>query len=138
MDQNPIRIILVEDHELVRQSLRQLFRDLQQFEVIADCGNGQDAVDLARRLRPDVMLVDVNMSPMDGFETTRHINEADPAVRVIGLSMNTQPQYAQKMIQNGAMGYLTKSSPFHEILTAIETVHSGEQYICEEIRKKEA
>lgn len=136
MESYPIRIILVEDHEMVRASLRQLFKDIHHIDVVADCGNGLDAIQLAGQLKPHVMLVDVNMLPIDGFETSRRLMETDPAVRVIGLSMNTHPSYAQRMMENGACGYVTKSSPFSEILRAIEEVHKGETYICEEVRKK--
>lgn len=136
MESSPIRIILVEDHEMVRASLKQLFRDIHHIDVVADCGNGLEAIELAAEIRPHIMLVDVNMLPIDGFETSRRIQEKDPAVRVIGLSMNTHPTYAQRMMDNGAWGYVTKSSPFAEILRAIEQVHKGNTYICEEVRKK--
>lgn len=136
MEKNLIRIILVEDHEMVRASLKQLFKDIRHIEVVADCSNGLDAIELASELKPHVVLVDVNMTPIDGFETSRRLLNSEPAVRVIGLSMNTHPHYAQRMLDNGARGYVTKSSPFAEILRAIEEVHEGSVYICEEVRKK--
>lgn len=138
MSLTPIRIILVEDHEMVRASLVHLFRDVKHIDIVADCSTGHEALELASQHKPDIMLVDVNMVPMDGFETSRQISTADPSVKVIGLSMNTHPRYAQRMIDHGASGYVTKSSPFQEMVIAIESVFNGEQYICEEVRKKMA
>lgn len=136
MEKDRIRIILVEDHELVRASLKQLFRDVRHMEIVADCATGLEALQLAGLHNPHVMLVDVNMAPMDGFETARKMRLSNPAIHVIGLSMNTHPHYAQRMMDNGARGYVTKSSPFQEILRAIEQVFDGATYICEEVRKK--
>mgnify|MGYP001286287401 CR=1 FL=1 len=136
MSPNLIRIILVEDHAMVRETYKQLFKDISHVEVAGECSNGKDAVNLAKEKNPDIALVDVNMLPVDGFQTTRNISEATPEVKVIGLSMNTHPSYARKMIDSGAKGYITKSSPFPEIIKAIETVHAGEIYICEEVKNR--
>lgn len=131
-----IRLILVEDHKMVLESLKQLLEESPNIKIIASCNNGTDAIKLAREHRPDIMLIDVNMSPVDGFEATRAITQNDPGIRVIGLSINNQPYYAEKMLESGAMGYLTKSSSFKEMIEAIERVNNGEKYICLEVRNK--
>jgi len=131
-----IRIILVEDHRMVRESLKQLFEEVKRINVVASCDNGIEALKLAKEHQPDIMLMDINMSPVDGFETTRMITKSLSSIKIIGISMNNQPYYAEKMLNAGALGYVTKSSPFSEIVYAIETVSRGTRYICEEVKKK--
>ena len=132
----PIRIILVDDHELIRESWKELLDKDSRFSVISQCANGEDAVEQAKQLVPDIVLMDVNMSPLNGFEATQQITEILPSVKVIGISINNTPKYALKMFAYGAFGYVTKTSVFAELKTAIEKVHEGEAYICAEIRKK--
>ncbi|HVZ55550.1 MAG TPA: response regulator transcription factor [Chitinophagaceae bacterium] len=136
MSQPPIRIILVDDHQLVRESWSLLFKQDERFVIIGECANGAQAIDSALDLIPDVMLIDVNMSPMNGFETTQRITAANQGIRVIGVSMNNQPTYARKMLESGARGYVTKNSSFQEMTRAILEVHGGGQYICEEVKNK--
>lgn len=133
---NKIRIILVDDHKIIRESWSMLLNQTPGFSVIAECKNGEEALEKVTNLVPDIMLVDVNMSDMDGFETTRKILEKNPAMKVIGISINNQPGFAMKMIHSGAKGYVTKSSPLNEITKAIQEVYEGRQYICEEIKKR--
>jgi two-component system, NarL family, invasion response regulator UvrY len=135
MSTTPIRIILADDHKLVRESWKALLENNPGFRVVADCENGVDAVQQAKQLLPDIMLVDINMSPGNGFSVTRQLTEELPSVRVIGLSVNNQPKYAVKMVELGARGYLTKTSSLEEITHGIREVHKGNIYICEEIRK---
>jgi DNA-binding NarL/FixJ family response regulator len=81
------------------------------------------------------MLVDINMSPLNGFMVTEKVLEKVPSVKIIGLSVNNQPKYADKMIALGARGYLTKTSPMEEINKGIIEVQNGNLYICEEVKK---
>lgn len=134
MSKHPIRIILVDDHQLARQSWCLLLGHDERFSIVHETGNGQDAIDHASRLEPDVMLVDINMQPVNGFEVTQKVLENNPAVRIIGISVNNHPSYASHMLQLGARGFVTKGSSFDEITQAIEEVYKGEQYICKEIR----
>ena len=131
-----IRIILVDDHKIVRESWSMLLNQTPGFSVIAECENGTEAIEKAQQLSPDIMLVDINMATMDGFETTRQLVEKNASVKVIGISINNQPAFAIKMLNSGAKGYVTKSSPLNEITKAIREVHEGRQYICEEIKKR--
>ena len=131
-----IRIILVDDHELVRGSWKLLLKQNERFSIIAECKNGAEAIEHAENLTPDIMLMDVNMFPVSGLEATELITQKNPAIKIIGLSINNQPVYAQRMMKAGAKGYVTKNSTLHEMMHAIIEVHNGRQYICEEIREK--
>lgn len=133
---DPIRIILVDDHDLIRESWKELLDKDGRFKVVAQCDNGNTAFEQAKALLPDVILMDVNMSPVNGFDATQRITDNLPSVKVIGVSINNSPKYALKMVSHGAHGFVTKTSVFSELKTAIEKVHEGETYICKEIRKK--
>lgn len=131
-----IRIILVDDHELVRGSWKLLLKQDTRFSVVGECRNGAEAIEEAQKLIPDIMIMDINMYPMNGMEATEKISQIAPTVKIIGLSINSQPAYVQKMLNAGAKGYMTKNSSLHEMTVAIMEVHNGRQYICEEIRQK--
>ncbi len=135
MNTDPIRIILVDDHKIVRESWKALLENNPRLQVIADCGNGETAIQYAQELVPDIMLVDINMSPLNGFTVTERVLETTPSIKIIGLSVNNLPKYAIKMIELGAKGYLTKTSSLEEINRGIMQVYKGEFYICEEIRR---
>ena len=134
MNNDPIRIILVDDHKLARESWSLLLDYDPRFSVIKECENGPDAIQEVSLLKPDIVLVDINMYPLNGFEVTQKVLEADPSMKVIGISVNNQPSYANKMLEIGARGFVTKGSPFEEITHAIVEVHNGRNYVCNEIR----
>ncbi len=127
---------MVDDHKIIRESWSMLLNQTPGFSVIAECKNGEEAIEKADELTPDIMLIDINMSDMDGIETTRRIIDKNSLIKIIGISINNQPGFAMKMLQAGAKGYVTKSSPLNEITKAIQEVHEGRQYICEEIKKR--
>lgn len=133
MSNAPIRIILVDNHKLVRESWKILLENNPRFEVVADCDNGHSAIEHAQKLTPDIMLIDINMSPSNGFSVTERIIETIPSIRIIGISVSNQAKYATRMIELGAKGYLTKTSSLEEITYGILEVHKGEFYICEEV-----
>jgi two-component system invasion response regulator UvrY len=132
---NPIRIILVDDHKMMRESCRFLLEQDIRFTVIAECSNGMEAIEQAKKFLPDIMLMDINMSPVNGFEATKQITTIVPSVKVIGISTNNSASYATRMLDNGAKGFVTKTSVFDELKIAIQKVHNGEIYICNEIKK---
>lgn len=135
MNKGPIRIMLVDDHPAVRRSLKILLETNPLFEVIADYEDGRSAIEQAGLLIPDIMLVDINMSPVDGFAVTEAVMKKNPSVKIIALSINNQVKFATQMLESGAKGYLTKTSPPKEIIKSIIEVHNGQVYICDEIRK---
>jgi DNA-binding NarL/FixJ family response regulator len=132
----PIRIILADDHDLIRESLKALLEKDGRFSVIAQCKNGGDAIKQAENLSPDIMIMDINMSPVNGFEATEKIIQLSPSIKIIGISINNNPNYASKMMALGARGFVTKTSPLAELKSAIQKVYDGESYICQEIKQK--
>ena len=129
-----ITILLVDDHKLIRESWSIILNNDPRFSVIGETSNVDDAVTIARDQRPEIVLMDINMSPVNGFEATKLIRKYSPVSKIIGMSMHSMPAYARKMIQLGAMGYVTKNSSKDELLTAITEVSSGKKYVCEEVK----
>lgn len=129
-----ISVMIVDDHTLIRETWSFLLGRNENFEVAAECGDGQQAIAMAKEKRPQVVLLDINMMPMNGFDILKQLKRYAPASKVIGVSMHTQPTYAKKMIKMGARGYVTKNSPRKEMLDAIVEVHQGSMYICSEVK----
>jgi len=129
-----VSIMIVDDHALIRETWEYLLSRVDHFEVIASVGDTEKAVQLAKKLQPEVVLMDINILPMSGFEATKIIRKISPRSRIIGVSMHTQPEYAKKMLQLGASGYVTKNSSRAEMVYAIEQACKGNKYICEEIK----
>jgi DNA-binding NarL/FixJ family response regulator len=123
------RIILAEDHTLVRTGMRALLENSKQVQVVGEANNGRQAVDLARQLQPDLVLMDIAMPELNGIEAARQIRLAQPAVRVLMLSMHDDQQYVFEALKSGANGYVLKGAAFQELLTAITTVMGGKNYI---------
>jgi len=123
-----IRIILVDDHAVIRQALRMLLEAQPELEVVADVENGREAVQAAERLRPDVVLMDVVMPGLNGLEATRQIRKVSPSTRVVMLSGFGDEDQLLEAIRAGASGYLIKRSDVSELVLAIQTVHRGNSY----------
>ncbi len=130
----PITILLVDDHKLIRESWAFILNDDPRFKVIGDTDNVDEAVEFTRGENPDIVLMDINMTPVNGFDATKLVRKYSPTTKVIGISMHSMPAYARKMLQMGAMGYVTKNSSKNELMTAIVEVNDGKKYICEEIK----
>lgn len=129
----PIRLAIVDDHAMVRQTWKMVLQRDSRIDVIAECGSGAEAIDCASRDNPDVILMDINMSPVNGFDATREIVAAHPHVKIIGTSINNQQAYVRNLMQLGAKGYVTKNSPSNEMIEAILVVSSGGTYICKDV-----
>ena len=129
-----INLIIVDDHFHVRQAWSWVLNQVPRLNVIAECANGQEAIEAAKNLRPDVILMDINMKPVNGIEATRSIREFAPDMKIIGVSVQAERSYVNEMLRNGANGYVTKNSPSTEMVMAIDEVLAGNTYICEEIR----
>lgn len=134
--QKKIRVILVDDHQVVRDSWKFLLDRDPRFAIVAQCKDGEEAIAKALEMVPDVILMDINMTPINGFEATKAIVEKSSTVRIIGVSANNHPSYAQKILDLGGWAFVTKSSPFDELMGAIVKVHEGEKYVCKEIQKE--
>lgn len=129
-----ITILIVDDHKLIRDTWSFILNSDERFRVIAETDSGQQAIELASSNNPEIILMDINMSPMNGFEATKEIRKISPSSKVIGVSMHSQPAYAKKMLQMGASGYITKNSSKEEMITAISEVAAGNKYICNEVK----
>lgn len=129
-----ISILLVDDHKLIRESWSFILNSDKRFEVIGETSDAEEAVEIAKTLKPRIVLMDINMSPVNGFETTKLVRKVSPTSKIIGISMHTMPAYARKMLQMGAVGYVTKNSSKDELLAAIIEVNDGKKYICDEVK----
>jgi two-component system invasion response regulator UvrY len=129
-----VSIMIVDDHTLIRETWSFLLGKNENFEVVAECGNGERAIELARDKRPDVVLLDINMTPMSGFDVLKMVRKYSPGSKIIGVSMHSQPAYAKKMLRLGAKGYVTKNSPRSEMMEAINEVSKNNIYVCQEVK----
>jgi len=129
-----ITILLVDDHKLIRESWSFILNSDPRFMVIGESSNADDAVDIAKDKKPQIVLMDINMTPINGFEATRLVRKYSPGSKIIGISMHSMPAYARRMLQMGAMGYVTKNSSKDELLTSIMEVNDGRKYVCEEVK----
>ena len=128
-----VSIIIVDDHFHVREAWSWVLNQAPRIKVIAQCANGQEAIEAARKLRPDVILMDINMQPVNGIEATRRIRQFDTGIKIIAVSVQAERSYVNEMLRNGANGYVTKNSSSTEMITAIDEVLAGKTYLCEEI-----
>jgi DNA-binding NarL/FixJ family response regulator len=128
-----IRVLLADDHKIIRDGLKSLIDKEAGMEVIAEAENGRDAVRLAKKLRPNMVIMDVSMPNMNGTEATRRITEENLGVRVIALSMHTDRRFILGMLEAGASGYLLKDCAFEELATAIRQVAAGMTYLSPKI-----
>jgi len=123
------RILIADDHTLMRQGLRQICEGLGGFAVVAEAASGAQAVELAGTAQPDVILMDIVMPDVDGVEAIRRILRQNPAARIIALTMYRQEQYMLDAIRAGARGYLLKTVDVGELIAAIQAVHRGDYLI---------
>jgi DNA-binding NarL/FixJ family response regulator len=129
-----ITLLLVDDHKLIRESWSIILNADPRFEVIGETNDVDQAVEFVRTRRPDLILMDINMSPINGFDATKIILREVPDALVVAISMHALPAYARRMFQMGAKGYVTKNSSKEEFVSAILEVKSGNKFICEEIK----
>ncbi|KPK29124.1 MAG: LuxR family transcriptional regulator [Nitrospira bacterium SG8_3] len=124
-----VRIILAEDHRITREGLVNLLKERPDMEVVGEAENGREAVRLARELSPDLVIMDVTMPDLNGIDATRIITSGSNNTKVIALSMYSDKQFVQGMIQAGASGYLLKDCAFEELVSAIQAVIQGDTYL---------
>jgi len=129
-----IRILIVDDHIILREGIRMLLEAQADFRVVGEAGNGIEAIDKARQCCPDIILLDVSMPRMDGLQAVGLLTGACPETRVIMLSRYEKEAYACQALKNGAHGYLVKGSPSEELLEAIRAVARGRYYFSAEVQ----
>jgi two-component system response regulator NreC len=130
-----IRILLADDHTVMRRGLRALLERQPGFEVVGEAADGTEAVDLAGRERPDVAVIDIGMPGLNGIEAASRITTKHPAVAVVILSMHSDESYVLRSLKAGARGYLLKDSPESDLINAIHAVHQGKAFFSPAISK---
>lgn len=128
-----IRIVLADDHAILRDGLRQAFEQEQDMQIVGEAGDGRTAVDKAKQLRPDIVIMDVNMPDLNGIEATREIQRHAPGVRVIALSMHSAKPCVKEIFRAGASGYVHKNCGFDELARAVHAVAEGKTYVSPSI-----
>jgi len=132
---SPIRVMLADDHKLVRGGLSALLKGIGGVEVVAEANDGREAIQLCESHQPDIILMDIAMTGMNGLEATSRISKEFPQVRVIILSMHTSEEYVLKALRAGAAGYLLKDAGISELELAITAVAQGETYLSPPVSK---
>jgi DNA-binding NarL/FixJ family response regulator len=124
-----ISVLVVDDHGVMRDALQYLLESQDDMQVIASAKDGQDAVEQAKVNCPDIIVMDISMPRMDGFEATRQIHEHCPETRIVMLTINNSEEHIRKAIKSGASGYVLKEAAGKELVAAIRIIYRGEQYI---------
>jgi DNA-binding NarL/FixJ family response regulator len=127
-------IVVVDDHKLIREMWVRMFAERNDVEISGEAGELDEAVEIIRQVRPDIVLLDINLFDKSGLEAVPQIRKYSPGSRIIAVSMHNQPAYAKKILQLGASGYVTKNSSHTEIFKAVEEVMNGHKYVCTEIK----
>jgi DNA-binding NarL/FixJ family response regulator len=130
---NPIRLLLADDHTVFVEGLRSLLESVPELTVVGEAFDGEEVVQRALELKPDVVLLDIGMPKQDGVEAAAHITNNDRNVRVIMLSMNNEPDFILRAVQAGASGYLLKNASKAEIVEAIKKVVAGKQHFSSDV-----
>ena len=124
-----IRILLADDHAVVRQGFKMILGAEADMEIVGEAGTGREAIELAESLKPDVVVMDIAMPELNGIEATRQVTSAVPHTRVIALSMHKDSVYVREVLRAGARGYLLKDSGANDLVTAVRAVAKGEGYL---------
>ncbi len=130
------KLMIVEDHDLVRTGLRNILEGVPGLDLVAEASNGEDAIRLARQHEPDLILMDVGLPGLSGLETTERILKTQPSIRIIVLTAFTEPPLPARLLDIGASGYLTKACDARELVVAVKAVSRGERYIGSEIAQQ--
>jgi two-component system NarL family response regulator len=128
-----IRLLLVDDHGLMRQGLRSILDREEGVEVVGEAASGRAAVELARTLSPDVVVMDVAMKDLNGIEATRQIRAECPRVKVIALSSHSDSRYVSAILEAGAGAYVLKANAYDDLRRALEAVLQGKTYLCPDV-----
>lgn len=128
-----IRILLADDHKIVRMGLRTLLANQVEMEVIAEAQDGRTTLQLVRELQPDIVVMDIGMPELNGIEATRLITAEFPSVKVVALSMHSDRRFVARMLESGASGYLLKDCAFEELAHAIRSICADQTYLSPEI-----
>jgi two-component system invasion response regulator UvrY len=133
-----IRVMIADDHGIVRDGLKGVIDGVDGMQVVAEACTGEEAIELTRRIKPDIVLMDISMPGIGGLEATRRITTSFPAIRVIALTVHEDIPFPTSLLEAGASGYITKSSDVVEVINAVNAVHRGQQYMTRDVAEKVA
>lgn len=129
MRSEKIRVLLVDDHRMVREGIRLLIEQQEDIAVIGEAEDGESGIRLATTLKPDVVVMDIGLPDVSGIEATREILSEAPETRVMSLSIHRDPSFVKEMVAAGARGYVVKDSAFRDLVDGVRTVHEGKSYL---------
>jgi DNA-binding NarL/FixJ family response regulator len=129
-----LRLVIIDDHMLLRETWSFLLNSDPRFAVVGQSGDGEEGIELCKQLRPDLVMLDINLPGMSGMDALPIIKKYAPGTKILAVSLHTQPVYVKKMMQNGASGYVTKNSSREEMINALLEISAGKKYICGEIK----
>jgi DNA-binding NarL/FixJ family response regulator len=128
-----LRVLLVDDHELMRQGLRSILEREEEVDVVGEAASGRAALELARALAPDVVIMDVAMADLNGIEATRQLRAECPRVKVLALSSHSDARYVTAMLDAGASGYVLKANAYDDLRRALDAARRGRSYLCADV-----
>jgi two-component system, NarL family, response regulator NreC len=129
------RILLVDDHEIMREGMCALLRKHSNYEVVGQAADGRKALALVSELQPDVVIMDIGMPNLNGIEATRQVLSQNPEIRIMALSTHSEGTIVARMIKAGASGYMLKESAFEELIDGIDLMLTGKVFLCSKISK---
>ncbi len=128
-----IKVLIADDHQLFREGLVNLLSSAPDVEVIAEAEDGVQATEKAKKLKPDVVLIDIGMPNMNGIEATKLLKKDAPEIKIIAVSMHSDRQFVKGILEAGADGYLLKNCTYRQLIDAIQSVYSGKKYLSDDI-----
>ncbi|MBU1010553.1 MAG: response regulator transcription factor [Bacteroidetes bacterium] len=128
-----IKLLIADDHQLFREGLVNLLADTPDIEIVGQAPNGQEALVMAAKLMPDIVIMDIGMPILNGIEATGQLRKSHPQIRVIALSMHSEKSYVKEMLEAGASGYLFKNCTYHQLIEGIQAVYAGKKYLSDTI-----
>jgi len=130
------RILICDDHTLFVEGIKAMLRNESSLEIVGEARDGRQAVELVKELKPDLLLMDVSMPDMNGFDATQRVHELDPNIKVLILTMHDEEELVARCLEAGAAGYIIKDAPASQLLYAIEMVKKGERYLSPVVLKQ--
>lgn len=128
-----IRVLIADDHAVVRSGLRQLMGDQPDLEVVGEAGDGREALEKVKTLKPDVIVLDIAMPGVSGLEAAALIREAVPSCQIVVLTMHGKENFVRQVLSSGALAYVLKASPVEDVLAAVRAAHRGEYFLSSKI-----
>ncbi len=133
---NKIKVFIADDHAMLRDGLKSILRQSGDIEIVGEAGDGLEAVQMIKVVRPDVCIVDLNMPGLKGTDVVRMVKEALPKLKIVVLTMHDKEEYIYHAIKNGALGYVLKTSPSEEIIAAVRDTYRGKLFFSSEVSQE--